>query len=108
MVFAFVNYGARASDLNCLVRSAYMQGVNDSVDALIRSGCEIKPTATYTATEQIMFNQDGAKRGAPPLEDILVFKITDNGVGFNDANMESFRTLDTAYKACLGCRGVDR
>jgi hypothetical protein len=50
MVFAFVNYGARASDLNRLVRSAYMQGVNDLVDALIKSGCEIKPTATYTAT----------------------------------------------------------
>lgn len=48
------------------------------------------------------------KRGAPPLEDILGFKITDNGVGFTDANMDSFRTLDTDYKARLGCRGVGR
>jgi len=48
------------------------------------------------------------KRGAPPLEDIIGFKITDNGVGFTDANMKSFRTLDTDYKASLGCRGVGR
>jgi hypothetical protein len=49
-----------------------------------------------------------AKRGVVPLENILGFRITDDGVGFNDANMNSFRTLDTAYKASLGCRGVGR
>jgi hypothetical protein len=48
------------------------------------------------------------KRGAPPLENIVGFKITDDGVGFNDANMMSFRTLDTDYKANRGCRGVGR
>lgn len=49
-----------------------------------------------------------AKRGAPPLEHIVGFKITDDGVGFNDANMNSFSTLDSAYKANLGGRGVGR
>jgi hypothetical protein len=49
-----------------------------------------------------------AKRGAPPLEHIAGFKITDDGVGFNDSNMNSFRTLDSAYKANLGGRGVGR
>ncbi len=34
--------------------------------------------------------------------------MIDNGVGFNDANMESFETLDGVYKAHLGCRGVGR
>jgi hypothetical protein len=42
------------------------------------------------------------------LETILGFKVTDNGIGFNDANMTSFETLDTDYKASQGCRGVGR
>ncbi len=48
------------------------------------------------------------RRGAPPRENILGFSITDNGVGFNDDNLKSFLTLDTQYKADLGCRGVGR
>jgi hypothetical protein len=53
--------------------------------------------------------EDGkSKRGAPPLEDITGFKITDNGVGFNSPNMTSFETLDSEYKANKGCRGVGR
>jgi hypothetical protein len=47
-------------------------------------------------------------RGSPPLESITGFRVTDNGVGFNEANMTSFRTLDTDHKANLGCRGVGR
>lgn len=49
-----------------------------------------------------------SKRGAPPQEDIQGFKITDNGAGFHDRNMASFETLDSEYKATLGCRGVGR
>ena len=49
-----------------------------------------------------------AKRGSPPLESIVGFKVIDNGVGFNDVNMASFETLDGDYKADLGCRGVGR
>jgi hypothetical protein len=49
-----------------------------------------------------------SKRGAPPQENILGFKITDNGSGFLDKNMNSFKTLDSNYKALQGCRGVGR
>ena len=53
--------------------------------------------------------EDGkSKRGAPTLEDIVGFKITDNGVGFNEPNMLSFEMLDSDYKANQGCRGVGR
>lgn len=48
------------------------------------------------------------KRGAPPQEHILGFKIIDNGAGFHDKNLESFETLDSEYKAQQGCRGVGR
>ncbi|WP_156901851.1 hypothetical protein [Azohydromonas australica] len=53
--------------------------------------------------------EDGkAKRGAPPQEPILGFKIIDNGSGFHEKNMMSFETLDSEYKAQQGCRGVGR
>lgn len=40
--------------------------------------------------------------------DIIGFKISDNGVGFNEENMNSFLTLDSDYKAARGGRGVGR
>ena len=36
------------------------------------------------------------------------FKIIDNGVGFNDANMESFMEADSDYKLDIGGKGVGR
>ena len=53
-------------------------------------------------------NDSKKKRGPDAHEDIVGFKITDNGVGFNDENMESFQTLDSDHKAAKGCRGVGR
>lgn len=40
--------------------------------------------------------------------EITGFTITDNGVGFNDENMDSFETLDSDHKIEKGCRGVGR
>lgn len=39
---------------------------------------------------------------------IIGFEITDNGIGFNNDNMQSFMTLDSEYKRNKGCRGVGR
>lgn len=36
------------------------------------------------------------------------FVVEDNGVGFTPDNMSSFETLDSDYKAAMGCRGVGR
>ncbi len=36
------------------------------------------------------------------------FTITDEGVGFDERNFDSFKQLDTAYKAHLGCKGIGR
>lgn len=41
-------------------------------------------------------------------EPITGFIVKDNGVGFDDRNMESFETLDSEYKSAKGCRGVGR
>lgn len=48
----------------------------------------------------------GAGRAA--LKPIVGFIVEDNGIGFTPQNVESFETLDTDYKADLGCRGVGR
>lgn len=42
------------------------------------------------------------------LNDIVGFIIEDNGIGFNDANFQSFETLDSDHKIDKGCRGVGR
>jgi hypothetical protein len=40
--------------------------------------------------------------------DIIGFKIIDNGIGFNDTNMSSFEMLDSDLKAEKGCKGIGR
>ncbi len=56
----------------------------------------------------LQLEDDKKTRGRDALENIIGFKITDNGIGFNDINMESFQTLDSEHKADKGCRGVGR
>ncbi len=55
-----------------------------------------------------LLNDEPRKAGVEALPEIKGFTIIDNGVGFNDANMESFKTLDSDYKEQKGCRGVGR
>lgn len=54
------------------------------------------------AQEAFEFEPSGP--GRAPLRPILGFSIEDNGVGFTPDNMSSFETLDTDFKAALGCR----
>lgn len=61
-----------------------------------------------TGTGQLDFDGAQKKRGPDASEDIVGFKVIDNGIGFNDDNMKSFNTLDSEYKADKGCRGVGR
>ena len=51
---------------------------------------------------------DGSLQGRPVSSDIVSFRVIDNGVGFNEANFNSFRTLDTEYKVTKGGRGIGR
>lgn len=69
--------------------------------------------------------EDAGKSAASPSVDIVVgrdvvlegleiagevngFTITDNGVGFDDANLDSFLTSDTQYKVGRGGKGLGR
>lgn len=57
---------------------------------------------------QLVLDDEKARRGPVPVEDIVGFSITDNGIGFTDANFLSFQTLDSEHKIDKGCRGVGR
>jgi hypothetical protein len=59
-------------------------------------------------TQALDFKSDSKKRGPDAQRGIVGFKIFDNGIGFTDANMKSFLTLDSEYKAEKGGRGVGR
>ena len=60
--------------------------------------------------KQEHLNYDDAKekkRGPVPcVRKIIGFKVTDNGVGFTDENMEAFQTLDTERKVAKGGAGL--
>lgn len=53
-------------------------------------------------------DDETSKRGPVAQNEIIGFKITDNGVGFNKINFQSFETLDSDHKIDKGCRGVGR
>jgi hypothetical protein len=60
-------------------------------------------------TPQLSFDFDSDHYcGTKQFDPIIGFTVRDNGEGFHDDNMKSFQTLDTEYKAGLGCRGVGR
>ena len=46
--------------------------------------------------------------GSGELPSVTSFEIIDNGIGFNDPNMESFMKSDSRYKEAFGGKGVGR
>jgi len=66
----------------------------------------LRVTIERSGQEEFEFEPAGPGRAA--LKPITGFVVEDNGIGFTPDNMSSFETLDTDYKAGLGCRGVGR
>lgn len=58
--------------------------------------------------QSLAFTDDTGSDNATTKESIVGFRITDNGIGFNEDNMSSFRTLDSEHKVQKGGRGVGR
>lgn len=89
------------------------EGVSNAIHAIEDAGIpsahgRIIVRINRSPQSNLVFDQ-GSKRPGPDAKgEIVGFTISDNGVGFNDANMESFRTLDSEYKASRGGRGVGR
>lgn len=70
------------------------------------SSGSIKVVINRSSCEQQSLFESG--QGRPALKEIEGFTVSDDGVGFTSENMASFTTLDSDYKANLGCRGVGR
>ncbi|MGV9334088.1 ATP-binding protein [Nocardia sp. NPDC003726] len=66
----------------------------------------LRVTIRRSGQDELDFDLSDA--GRVTLKPISGFLIEDNGVGFTPANMSSFETLDSDYKAEMGCRGVGR
>ena len=65
----------------------------------------LRVTIERSEQEELDF---GHGPGRTTLKPIVGFTVEDNGVGFTPNNMSSFETLDSDYKAEMGCRGVGR
>lgn len=63
-----------------------------------------KAIRIYAERDPVLEDSPQTITGSP----ICGFLIEDNGVGFNQRNMESFLTADSDYKAKLGGKGVGR
>ena len=79
-----------------------------AIDAQGGDGAHGHVKVTVKRSAQEAFDFETPLPGRAPLKPIIGFLIEDNGVGFTPDNMTSFETLDTDFKASLGCRGVGR
>ena len=59
------------------------------------------PLIRIEATRERLLDQD-------ELAEFESFAVIDNGSGFNDANYDSFETVDTQYKQQFGGKGLGR
>lgn len=59
-------------------------------------------------TIRIIREEQTTIAGYGELPSITSFEITDNGIGFNESNLDSFMKSDSTYKAALGGKGVGR
>jgi hypothetical protein len=89
-----------------------LEAVVNGLQAIdVRFGDEVgqgRLRVTIERSGQGEFEFEPAGPGRVALKPITGFVVEDNGVGFTPDNMNSFETLDTDYKASLGCRGVGR
>jgi hypothetical protein len=89
------------------------EAVVNSIHAIAEAGIttaegEIRIEIIRKPQQKEMTLDERKKRGPEALGAIVGFKVTDNGIGFDDKNMTSFLELDTDHKAALGGKGIGR
>jgi hypothetical protein len=89
------------------------EAVANSIHAIEDAGIaadkgKITVTIVRDGQSSFIFDSTTKRTGTDSRGEIAGFNILDNGVGFNNANMQSFETLDSEYKASRGGRGVGR
>jgi len=78
------------------------EAIINSIQAIEDAGGS---SGTITVT---LFRDAPLIEGDKTVHDIEAFEITDDGVGFNEANFAAFSTSDTTYKAARGGKGIGR
>jgi hypothetical protein len=75
--------------------------ISNSIDAIdtIKSINNGIITVTIIREDSLLPNYSG---------EIIGFEVQDNGIGFDTANFESFKTSDSTYKSYLGAKGNGR
>lgn len=81
-----------------------IQAIEDSEN---KTCGKIEIYAHREETSEIRFDEDPKKK-EETLEKFESFTITDNGVGFNTQNYESFQTAYSTHKFTKGCKGIGR
>lgn len=89
------------------------EAVINSIHAIEEAGTSnengrIKIEILRVPQGQLQLTDTEKGKGLDTLEDIVGFKVIDNGIGFTDTNMTSFNTLDSEYKVKKGGRGIGR
>jgi hypothetical protein len=87
------------------VYTPVFEAIHNSLDAIEQSSATKGEITIQIEREQQLKVADDMK--APP-QPVLNIIITDNGKGFDTANLESFQTLDSQQKLKRGGKGVGR
>lgn len=104
------------TNLHGRLRNTYLpksHGLLPVFETVVNSIHSIEERGNIATTGEITLkikrcSQESVFNSSSHAEDIEGFIIEDNGVGFNDDNMQSFETLDSEHKIDKGCRGVGR
>ncbi len=81
------------------------EAVTNSIQAIEEKG-NLKDGEIYVEIKRD--SQLSLKGMEPDNPQIIGFEITDNGIGFNEINYDSFLTSDTIHKLEKGCKGIGR
>jgi len=77
-----------------------------SIDERVKSEDTFTKEEAYIDVRIQRELQTSVVEGTKP--DVSDVAIEDNGIGFDDNNYKSFMTLDSMYRAAIGCKGIGR
>src|ERR1700752_4057848 len=79
-------------------------------DAVVNSfqAIEDAPGGVISPKIEVKVERESVLEGTDVEGEVNGFTITDNGVGFDDVNLDSFFTSDTQYKVRRGGKGLGR
>ena len=83
------------------------EAVDNSIHAIEDSGHSSSGSEISVFIHRVP-QQELQVEGSPRITDVIGLTIEDNGIGFDNDNFESFRTLDTEHKVERGGRGIGR